>query len=131
MTTSATPLDLTGAWLLLEETVAKTPPDDRERQRHFTQMVVGGIIARAGLSDSADAVLLGARAGADIDPTNQLAFDEAYMRILNGQEDEAIDLLKRYLFANEHQDHGLDRDGELHWFWRPLQNHPRFGELTR
>jgi eukaryotic-like serine/threonine-protein kinase len=130
MTVAGYPADVDLAWDLNEQLLAATPDNERDRKRHFSQMIVGGIIARAGLRDSANAVLLGARGDASVDPTKLLAHDEAFMRILNGEQDMAIDLLKQYLFANEAQDHGLAHNGEIHWWYNSLRTHPRFSEIS-
>jgi len=54
-----------------------------------------------------------------------LLFTEAFMRTLLGEHDEAINLLKRFVAANDPFQVG----GDLHWWWRSLQSHPRFREV--
>jgi len=130
LTTDAQPPDVDRAWRLARSLVSLTPEGDREFQRHEAEMIVGGVLARAGLPDSADAVLRSARADPSVDPDRNLAFDEAFMRILLDQEDAAIDLLKVFLLAHPDQDHGLGHGGQLYWWWRPLRDHPRFGEVA-
>lgn len=107
-------------------------------QRVYGQIFVGGIIGLAALEqgtdrerlrDSANTVLLDARRRAtpEIDPHQELLSYEAAVRSLMGQEELAIDLYKRYLAANP--GHAFQPGEEMSWWWRPLQDHPRFDEL--
>ncbi|UCG88449.1 MAG: hypothetical protein JSW71_07875, partial [Gemmatimonadota bacterium] len=131
MTTDLLEPDVDRAWQLLAEVERLTPEPRREYARRYAQTTVGGVLARAGLVDSARSVLHAARADPDIDPTRQLLYIEAYMRVLLGDEDEAIDLMKLYFAANPAEDHGAGEDEELFWWWEDLQHHPRFAELER
>lgn len=119
----ATP-DVNRAWILARTIDSVAPDDDREFLSHRARMLVGGTLARAGMADSARAVLEAARAGGDIDPDQQLASDEAVMRVILGDYDEAIDLYKRFVAANP--GHEIDIDRDLHWWWRPLRDYPEF-----
>jgi serine/threonine-protein kinase len=118
------PADVDLAWQLAGAFDTLVPAQIGELERHRTRMVVGGVLARADLADSARHLLEAARAGPDIDPDQQLASDEAVMRILLGDYDEAIELLKRYVAVNPGHDFDIDRN--LHWWWRPLRDHPDF-----
>ena len=123
----ATP-DVTLAWSLADR-MAAPPPAERSYRRHLAEILVGAVLARAGLTDSATAVLGRARGDARVDPQAELAFYEAYARTLTNQPEEAIAQLKRYLLANPDQDHGIT-EGDLFWWWADLQRHPRFADLT-
>ena len=57
-----------------------------------------------------------------------MALDEAIMRALLGDFDEAIDLLTSYVAVNP--GHEFDFDRELHWHYRPLRDHPAFRQVT-
>jgi serine/threonine-protein kinase len=116
------------AWRLFQALDTLQSESLREFAGHRARMVVGGVIARAGLADSARSVLVAARAGREVDPERQLALDEAVMRALLGDLDEAIDLMTDYVAVNPGHDFVLDR--ELHWFYRPLRDHPGFRQLT-
>jgi hypothetical protein len=119
------------AWELAARVEQLSPESRRDYNRRYAHLTVGGVLARAGLTDSARSVLLSARAGPEVDPTRNLLYIEAYMRVLLGDEDEAIDLMKLYFAANPAEDHGGGEDEELFWWWQDLQNHPRFRELER
>jgi hypothetical protein len=120
--------DVDEAWRLKEEISGLVPEPVREFQSHRAQMWVGGILAKAGLPDSAGAVLLDARVGADVDPDFELAWLEAYMRVLVGDYDEAISLLKLNLSANPSIDPS-DVPPEPYWWWRDLESHPEFDQV--
>jgi len=131
MTTELLEPDVDRAWQLVAEVERLASEPRREYARRYAQVTVGGVLARAGLADSARSVLLAARADPEIDPTRSLLYIEAYMRVLLGDDDEAIDLMKLYFAANPAEDHGGGEDEELFWWWEDLQHHPRFAELER
>lgn len=117
------------AWDLLARVDSLVPPDRRAFEHRVTQMIVGGVLARANLPDSARRVLVDARGGPEVDPDQELPGYEAIMRTLLGDEDEAVRLLKRYVSANPH--HSFIRvEGDLHWWWRPLRDHPEFDAVV-
>ena len=120
--------DVDRAWRLAQALETLMPESVRQLAGHRARMVVGGVLARAGMADSARNVLVAARAGREVDPERQLAFDEAIMRTLLGDYDEAIDLLTEYVAMNP--GHDFDFDTELHWRWRPLRDHPAFGQVA-
>jgi len=125
MTTPAVEANPAQAWGLLARLDSLTPGPIRSRTHHRALMVVGGVLARTGLADSARHVLVSARGGYAEDPGQELLFTEAFMRTLLGEQDEAINLLKRFVAANDPFQVG----GDLHWWWRSLQSHPRFREV--
>ena len=130
MTTPAVEPDVAEAWRLLDRVTALAPEPVREYQTHRAQMAVGGILARVGLADSARAVLVRSRAGAQIDPVQELTFVEAFMRTLLGDHDEAIRLLKRYMAADPGAVESDEPTGEIYWWWRDLRDHPEFEDVS-
>jgi len=92
-------------------------------------MLVGAVLARAGLKDSARHVLIAARAGREDDPQQELPLLEAFGRTLLDEPGEAIELLKRYVAANPA--HSFQRGGDVSWWWRDLRKDPRFTQLER
>ena len=103
-------------------------PADQEYLRAFATQNVGGVLARAGLPDSATAVMTRARVGTEVDPEMELLTVEAAMRLLNGENEEALALLQRYSALNPGH-FGAGRT--LNWRWRPLQGNPDFERLRR
>jgi len=129
LTTEASPEDVPGAWRLLAALDTLAPTQTRGYERHQAMILLGAILARAGLKDSARRMLDRSRAGPDTAVDMELVGFEAFARALNGEQDKAIDLLKRYNAANP--GHLFQRGGNVHWWWRGLQSNPRFRELTR
>src|SRR6266480_5128962 len=126
-TTKATDPDVDRAWRLASEGVRLSP----ERGRPFTQLLeqiwVAGVLARAGLPDSARHVLERSKGNADIDPQKELLGYEAVMRVTLGDKEEALRLLGEYLIANPKHREGFRKS--VHWWWRPIQDDPRFKAL--
>lgn len=119
--------DVPAAWALLARLDSLAPPNQLEWDRIRGQLAVGGVLARAGLPDSASAVLDRAhdRITIDIDPEGDLYLLEARMRARLDQPDRAIDLLKLYAAANPGT--SFDEDG----WWHALRSHPRWREIVR
>jgi len=129
LTTPSVPPDVGRAWLLWHQVDSLAPAGVREAQSRRSKMIVGGVLARAGLADSASRVLTSARAGADVDPGLEFAWIEAYMRTLLHDDAEAIALLRRFRAANPPEDAARDRGWEAHWWWRELRGTPGFRVL--
>ena len=129
MVTAADTADVERGWGLFRQLDTLAPNTRRAYQWIEGQILVGGVLARAGLADSARSVLLRARslATARIDPSRDLASLEAYVRTVLGDHDEAIDLFKSYVAANP--EHRFVAGAPVAWWWRELRDHPRFREL--
>ena len=129
MLTPTAPPDPDVAWVILGQVDSVTAPDQRPFVGRVSQMIVGGVLARGNLADSARHVLDRARAGPDVDPRQELVGYEAIMRTMLGDYDEAVQLLRRYVAANpDHQ--FLEVEGDVHWWWRPLRDHPGFASVA-
>jgi serine/threonine-protein kinase len=119
--------DVDSAWRLAERVEAATPEDRRPFYRRRAELLVAGVIGRAGDMDSARAVL--ARPGVDpeMDPDRILVLNEAIVRTQIGDQDEAIDLLREFVAANP----GAFQSGEeSDWMWQPLRGRPDFEALV-
>ncbi len=127
--TPAVQPDVDRAWDLLAQIDSLTPEQWQEYESIDAQMMVGGVLARAGLPDSARNVLAAARArvNSEIDPDQDLLTTEAYVLTLLGDYDRAVDLWRRYAAA--HPGH-FDDATDVSWWWRDLMNHPDFQELV-
>ncbi len=91
------------------------------------RLMVAAVVARTGLADSARAVLLRARRGAQDDSlAAQIADEEAYVRLLLGERDEALRLLTGYLRWRPQSRESI---GQSPWF-RPLRSDSRFRALV-
>lgn len=130
MATPAQTPDVERGWELLARYDSLTASGHNEVERIRARVTMAGVLARAGLADSARSVIAGARSGIrpGMDPSEDLASWEAYIRTLLGDHDEAIALLKRYQAA--HPGHTFDPSEDLGWWWRELATHPDFEDLS-
>jgi serine/threonine protein kinase/tetratricopeptide (TPR) repeat protein len=115
------------AWIYRKKYISLVPEKTRSFSTRFADILTAGAIARAGLPDSARHMLLRARATPTEDPERDLEGDEAIVRVILGDQDEAVRLLADYLTANPaHRKGFATRTG---WFWRDLQGNPKFKAL--
>jgi eukaryotic-like serine/threonine-protein kinase len=121
--------DVPRAWQLLAGIDTLVPAPRRAAFHLREQMMVAAIIARAGLRDSAHAVIERSRGTPELDPEHDLVAMEAFVRTLLGEQDEAIHLLQRYVAANP--EHSFRIGGDIFWWWWDLQKHPGFQALAR
>jgi eukaryotic-like serine/threonine-protein kinase len=118
----------TRAWQLASKAENLATPARRSDVYRTKLLMTAAILARAGYRDSAESLLrtfVGTRkGGVDIDG---FASDEAYVRLLVGQQDEALALLKTFLHYNWAQRGYIVRTP---WF-RSLQDNPVFLAITQ
>ncbi len=133
MTTSADSADPARARRLIADLQRVKPPADWEFSRRESQMLLAAVMVRSATRvpayrDSASALLVAARGNPTVDPHRTLLTREAFVRALMGDNDTAIELLQRYLLENPaaRQEFGREND----WWWRGLQDDPRFARLT-
>jgi len=125
LTTPSADLDVRRAWQLQTRADSLTPARLLPYSTRVRQVLVASVIGRSGHPDSAEHVL--ARARTDdptIDPSQELLGYEAVARELMGQDDAAMDILKRYVAT--HPEHSFRRNGMVHWWWRRLVSRPDF-----
>jgi serine/threonine-protein kinase len=125
--TKALKPDVEQAWEFVDSLKPLVAPADWEYERRDAAIYAAAVIGRAGLADSARRVLERARATGDVDPRGELLGREAAARVVIGDRDEAIALLQRYLAANPEHRAGFAKANA--WWWRDLQNDPRFKAL--
>jgi hypothetical protein len=126
--------DVDSAWAIAARAQALAPNARAEHVKN--EILVAAGIARAAqreksaaLADSARAVLQRASgaATAELDPTRSLLLIEAYVWVLLGEKDRAVNVLYQHAAADPHA-YGRTR-GETSWFFRDLEDHPRYREL--
>ena len=127
MTAKGQSRDPAEAWRRAAEYEAVAPRPQKEYDSREAQIAVADVLGRAGLADSARRVLLRARADRTIDPRGELIGLEAFVRTQLGDKKEAVDLLQRYL--TDHPEHRAGFGKMSVWWWRDLQNDPRFKTL--
>jgi len=118
--------DVARAWQLSEDFLESNPPQERPGLRPSALLYVADVLVRAGLADSAKAVIRQARA-AEVAPDPMTDYNEAYTRLLLGERDEALRLLARHLEARPGRKEYIAGD----WWWDPLRDDPRFLELVK
>jgi TolB-like protein/tRNA A-37 threonylcarbamoyl transferase component Bud32 len=128
MLTKAVDPDPDQAWRLVGELQKTTPRQEWELSRREAQILVSIVLDRAKLADSAHHVLAASRAGSDIDPRGELLGLEALAHTFFGERAEAISTLERYL--TNHPDHRAGFGKVNAWWWRDLQEDPRFKTLA-
>jgi hypothetical protein len=115
------------AWAYRDAYIALNPEKNREYAKKMGDILVAGALFRAGLADSARHVLLRARATPAEDPTRELEGNEAVIRVMLGDQDEAVRLIADYLTVNPAHRRGFAaRTG---WWWRDIQGNPKFKAL--
>lgn len=129
MTSRAQDADPDRAWELVEEVAERTPEGQpRELTRRHMQILAAGVLGRAGLADSARAVLNRVESTPEIDPNRELLMFKAFASVLMADEDSAVGYLRNYLAANPERREGFAEHG--HWWWRPLQGNSGFRGLV-
>ena len=116
------------AWQLVADLRKVTPDKDWGFEQREAPMLVAAGLARAGMVDSARSVLKRSRGDATVDPSRDLLIDEAVVRVILGDRDEALKLLKLYLVANPGHRKGMANTQS--WWWRDLKNDPRYREMV-
>ncbi len=94
----------------------------------FRRMMVAVVLARAGLRDSARAIIAAehSRVANDADMRVSLLYDEARVRLLLGERDQALGLLREYVSAKPELRGYVRND----FSWRALRQDERFRALV-
>jgi TolB-like protein/tetratricopeptide (TPR) repeat protein len=103
--------------------VGSVSPPDSGAWRSYATMQLAKVQARAGLADSAEAAIRRAHGDGFQD---WLAYDEAHVRLLLGQSDSALALLRSVLEQQPDRAEYWVRD----WWLRELWLDPRFREMV-
>ena len=127
LSTNARDPDVAEAWRLADDEVRLVPEADRPLQRLYAQVWAAAVLGRAGLKDSAHRVLERARGDATIDPEREVLGYQAAVYTMLGDKDDALRVLGQYLVANPRHREGFRKN--VHWWWRGLQDDPRFKAL--
>jgi serine/threonine-protein kinase len=119
--------DVDSAWIYRGQYVALASPEKKQFTEKMGDILVAGALARASLPDSSRRVLLRARATPEQDPERELEGYEAVMRVILGDQDEAIRLIADYLTV--HPSHRKGFAARVSPWWRDLQSNPKFRRL--
>lgn len=115
--------DVAHARALLDSLDAASPERSRATWLTYGQVWLARVMARAGMPDSARAVLDGVREPGRTPPS--LAYDEAHVQLLLGDEAEAVRLLERYLEVDP--DTAFLRED---WWFEDLRGYGPFRDLV-
>lgn len=118
--------DVARGWGLVETTERLSSPRTRGIYRAIMEGKMAAVLARAGLDDSARAVLARARADAPPEALEFLPQEEAHAWLLMGDSDAALDALTSYLDTQPDERAYAARDP----WWRPLHGDPRFEAIV-
>ena len=116
------------AWALADSVTERAPETGRVFQRLYGNMLVAIVLARAGQADSSRRLIERSKGNAELDPTRDLTLLGAFGYVQLEDKDQAINLLKIYLSANERRRAGLADDPG--WQLRSLADDPRFKQLV-
>jgi serine/threonine-protein kinase len=116
------------AWKYQADLVRITPPNLREYNTLYGQMLVSMALVRAGLPDSARSLAQRSRGNTTVDPTHDLAYYEAIVRAQLGDKDEAFKLLGTYVASNPQMRTGLAKDQT--WPLEPIRSDPRYATIV-
>jgi DNA-binding SARP family transcriptional activator/TolB-like protein len=114
--------DVDRAWSLRDTIIAAAPEAGRDVYTGFTALQVAKVLVRAGLPDSARAVVR--RAAPQPLPT-WAPYDVAHVHLLLGEEEAALDVLEQYVEWNPVRAQRLARD----WWFERLHGNERFEKL--
>jgi TolB-like protein len=116
------------AWHLVDSLVARSPDPQKEYERLAGAVWTAAILARAGLFDSARAVVQRSSGDPTLDPSRELALLSAFVYVTLGDTLLAIEQMRSYLDVNPGQRQSY-RSGQGWWF-RPIENHPRWRDMV-
>ncbi len=115
--------DVDRAWALVDSLVATVPSSQRQPYRAWAIMQVAKVAARAGLADSARAIVIRARGP---EPQPGLAYDEAQVALLMDDRASAVRLLRMALAVQLPDTAVVARD----WVFDGLHTDPAFLRLV-
>jgi hypothetical protein len=116
------------AWELVDEYVALNREGYRPFRRLKARMMVAAVLARAGLADSARAVVRSSLGDRSVDPAQDTYMDGAFALVLVGDHAEAVALLREWAASNPARAYTLVTDD--YWWWQDLQGRADFQALS-
>ncbi|MCL7984140.1 MAG: hypothetical protein M8872_02620 [marine benthic group bacterium] len=129
MLSSSAPVDVDEAWRIRDRFVSLAPTSEREYNERLGNLLIAGVLRRASLPDSAEAMFERGASTEEIDPLADLWMYQAAVRSTTDDPEGAVESLRRYLAANPTNDIGAD--GQMHWWWKRLRDQPGFEALLR
>jgi hypothetical protein len=115
-------------WSVYREYVRRSPTGRRQLDSLEGGMVVALGLVRAGLPDSARAVMARSRGNQQVDPASDLLEYEAKVRAQLGDKAEAIKALTRWYAANPQQRAFAKNDES--WWYQSIRDEPSYKALV-
>ena len=115
-------------WSVYREFVKRSPASLRQLDSLEGGMFVALGLIRAGLADSARAVLVRSRGNPQVDPASELLKYEAQVWAQLDNKDEAIRALTRF-YASNPQQRAFAKDDQS-WWWDNIRNDPKYKALV-
>ena len=128
MLTKAVPPDPDDAWREVQAMEKLSPPASRVSNTLQAEVLTSIVLDRAKLADSAHRVLARTDPPPGVDSRGEILGLQALAHTFFGEPDTAITLLDRYLTS--HPEHRAGFGKANFWWWRPLQQNPRFKTLV-
>jgi len=116
-------------WKQYDSVVAASPAESREYYKVKGKLMVALAFVRAGLPDSAKAIVETTRADNNVDPQLDLTNLAGIVYAQLGDKDRALDLLAKYLAANP-QLRALAANDKS-WWWTELSSDPRYKAIVK
>ncbi len=116
------------AWALADSVIAMADANRRQYYTYHSHMLVAAVLGRAGLADSARAVIRRSLSDGDFNPTRDLALFGAFAATRFEDTTLAVDLLKLYITANPQAGTGLADDPG--WWFGGISQDPGFRQLV-
>ncbi len=121
------PPDVDRAWELYDELLQALPATGGEYTQLKGKILVGAVLARAEMPDSAHALWDGSEGDIEMDPTRDLLALQAVFRLQNGEEEKALDLVRTYMTLNP--EHRSGWTWTSHWWWKGLRENQEFKDI--
>ena len=115
-------------WKAYDAYIAADKENKPESARAYGMMLAAMGLNRAGLADSARAVISRAQADESIDPAGDVAWLEAMARAQLDEKDKVVSLLARY-YAKNPQRKAYSGHDEA-WYFKSLENDPKYRALV-
>jgi eukaryotic-like serine/threonine-protein kinase len=129
MTSRSVQPDPGRAWEVADSMVALTPAGiDRRYQQLNARVLVAGVLARAGMVDSARSLLRTTLDDPEADPSKDLANTSAFIWLLAGDTAMAATRIKDYLLVNPGRRRAFVEN--VNWWFLGIQNDPRYREAV-
>ena len=120
--------DPPAAWRAADSATKYSAGPRQPFMRLYSNMLVAGALARAGLKDSARRVIERSKGDTNIDPTRDIALMGAWAYTQLGDTTKAIDMFKLYFAANPLARANYAEDPG--WQFKSLQEVPQFKALV-